>query len=215
MARAANLKVIGRAGIGVDNIDVAAATRNGVVVMNAPGGNTVTTGEHAISLLLALARNIPQGTATLKEGRWEKKALMGVELTGKTLGVVGLGHIGRVVASLANGLRMKVIAADPFVSAEAAEALDVELVTNEELYARADFITLHVPRLKETVNMINADTLSGWSIAPGEKLSNWMTYTMRWKVAMWPGPRWMCCPWSRRIRLWLYYSIPGWFLHRI
>lgn len=170
LARAANLKVIGRAGIGVDNIDVAAATRNGVVVMNAPGGNTVTTGEHAISLLLALARNIPQGTATLKEGRWEKKALMGVELTGKTLGVVGLGHIGRVVASLANGLRMKVIAADPFVSAEAAEALDVELVTNEELYARADFITLHVPRLKETVNMINADTLS--QMKPGVRLVN-------------------------------------------
>ncbi|MCB2166095.1 MAG: phosphoglycerate dehydrogenase [Deltaproteobacteria bacterium] len=170
LARAPNLKVIGRAGIGVDNIDVAAATRNGVVVMNAPGGNTVTTGEHAIAMLLALARNIPQGTATLKEGRWEKKALMGVELTGKTLGILGLGHIGRVVASLANGLRMKVIAADPFVSAEAAQTLDVELVTNEDLYARADFITLHVPRLKETVNMINADALA--KMKPGVRLVN-------------------------------------------
>lgn len=170
LARAANLKVIGRAGIGVDNIDVAAATRSGVVVMNAPGGNTVTTGEHAIALLLALARNIPQGTASLKEGRWEKKALMGVELTGKTLGIMGLGHIGRVVATLANGLRMKVVAADPFVSAEAAEALQVELVPAAELYARADFISLHVPRLKETVNMINAETLA--LMKPGVRLVN-------------------------------------------
>jgi D-3-phosphoglycerate dehydrogenase len=160
LKQAKHLKVIGRAGIGVDNIDVDAATRNGVVVMNAPGGNTVTTGEHAIAMLLALARNIPQGTGSLKEGRWDKKALTGVELTGKTLGIVGLGHIGRVVASLANGLRMKVIANDPFVSAEAADALHVELVSSDMLYERADFITLHVPRLKETVNMINAETLS-------------------------------------------------------
>ena len=170
LKRADNLKVIGRAGIGVDNIDVAAATRNGVVVMNAPGGNTVTTAEHAIALLLALARNIPQGTAPLRAGRWDKKALMGIELTGKTLGIVGLGHIGRVVANLANGLRMKVIAADPYVSAEAAEALDVELVSAEELYARADFISLHVPRLKETANMINAATLA--RMKPGVRLIN-------------------------------------------
>lgn len=170
LARASKLKVIGRAGVGVDNIDVEAATRNGVVVMNAPGGNTVTTGEHAIAMLLAVARNIPQGTATLKEGQWAKKALMGVELTGKTLGVVGLGHVGRVVATLANGLRMKVIASDPFVSAEAAEALHVELVPIDDLYARSDFITLHVPRLKETVNMINADTLG--RMKPGVRLVN-------------------------------------------
>jgi D-3-phosphoglycerate dehydrogenase len=170
LARAANLKVIGRAGIGVDNIDVAAATRNGVVVMNAPGGNMITTGEHTIAMLLALARNIPQGTGSLKEGRWEKKTLMGVELTGKTLGIVGLGHIGRVVAALANGLRMKVIAADPFVSVEAAAALDVELVAIEALYARSDFITLHVPRLKETVNLINAETLA--QMKPGVRLIN-------------------------------------------
>jgi len=170
LAQAKNLKVIGRAGIGVDNIDVEAATRNGVVVMNAPGGNTVTTGEHAITMLLALARNIPQGTSSLKAGRWDKKILTGVELTGKTLGIVGLGHIGRVVATLANGLRMKVIAADPFVSAEAAEALHVELVSSDDLYRRADFITLHVPRLKETVNMINAATLG--RMKPGVRLIN-------------------------------------------
>jgi D-3-phosphoglycerate dehydrogenase / 2-oxoglutarate reductase len=170
LARAKNLKVIGRAGIGVDNIDVETATRSGVVVMNAPGGNTVTTGEHAMAMLLALARNIPQGTASLKAGRWDKKILTGVELTGKTLGIVGLGHVGREVATLANGLRMKVIAADPFVSVEAAEALHVELVDSDDLFARADFITLHVPKLKETVNMINTATLG--RMKPGVRLIN-------------------------------------------
>jgi len=160
LAKAANLKVIGRAGIGVDNIDVAAATRRGIVVMNAPGGNTVTTGEHAISLMLALARNIPQGTAGLRSGLWEKKKLAGVELTGKTLGIVGLGHVGRVVADRAKGLKMRVIAADPYVSKEAALELDVELTALDDLLERSDFITLHVPRLKETVHMINADSLA-------------------------------------------------------
>ncbi len=170
LAAAGNLKAIGRAGIGVDNIDVKAATDKGVVVMNAPGGNTVTTGEHAISLLLALARNIPQGTMSLKDGRWDKKLLTGVEITGKTLGIMGLGNIGRVVATLARGLRMRVIAADPFVSPEAAEALHVEMVSREELYQQADFISLHVPRLKETVNMINAETLA--QMKPGVRLVN-------------------------------------------
>jgi D-3-phosphoglycerate dehydrogenase len=170
LAAAGNLRAIGRAGIGVDNIDVRAATDKGVVVMNAPGGNTVTTGEHAISLLLALARNIPQGTMSLKEGRWDKKLLTGVEVTGKTLGIMGLGNIGRVVAALARGLRMRVIAADPFVSPEAAEALHVEMVSREVLYQEADFISLHVPRLKETVNMINAETLA--QMKPGVRLVN-------------------------------------------
>lgn len=170
LQRVRRLRVIGRAGVGVDNIDVESATRNGIVVMNAPGGNTVTTAEHTISLLLSLARNIPQGTAGLKAGRWEKKGLTGVELTGKTLGIVGLGHIGRVVAGLAQGLRMKVVAADPFVSPEAAEALHVELLPLDELYARADFITLHVPRLKETQNMINAESLA--KMKPGVRLIN-------------------------------------------
>lgn len=168
--RAARLKVIGRAGIGVDNIDTETATRKGVVVMNSPGGNTVTTAEHAISLLLSLARNVPQGTASLREGRWEKKQLGGVEITGKTLGIVGLGHIGRVVAERARGLHMKVVAADPYVSPEAAAKLDVRLVDLDTLLAEADFITLHVPRLKETANLINADTLG--RMKPGARLVN-------------------------------------------
>jgi len=117
------LKVIGRAGIGVDNIDVGKATTRGIVVMNAPGGNTVTTGEHAISMILALARNIPQATASIRNGKWEKKKFMGVEISGKTLGIVGLGNIGRVVASSALGLKMKVIASDPFVTKEAASSV--------------------------------------------------------------------------------------------
>lgn len=160
LEKAPKLKVIGRAGVGVDNIDVQAATRHGIVVMNAPGGNTITTAEHAISMMFALARNIPQGTASLRHGKWEKKKLTGVEITGKTLGIVGLGHIGRVVAERALGLKMRVIAADPFVSQEAARSLGVELVSFEDLLARADFISLHVPRMKETVNLVNADTIA-------------------------------------------------------
>jgi len=159
LEKAGKLKVIGRAGIGVDNIDVQAATKKGVVVMNAPGGNTVTTAEHAISLMLSLSRNIPQATASIREGKWEKKLLSGVEITGKTLGIIGLGHIGKVVASRARGLEMNVIAADPFISQEAARKMDVELLSLEELLARSDFITLHVPRLKETVGMINTNTI--------------------------------------------------------
>jgi D-3-phosphoglycerate dehydrogenase len=157
---AGNLKVIGRAGIGVDNIDVQFATKNGIVVMNAPGGNTITTAEHAISLMLSLSRNIPQATASIREGKWEKKALSGVEITGKTLGVIGLGQIGKIVANRARGLEMKVIAADPFISQEAARELEVELVSIDDLFARSDFITLHVPRLKETTGMINKDTIN-------------------------------------------------------
>jgi len=153
------LKVIGRAGIGVDNIEVAEATRRGVVVMNAPGGNTVTTAEHAISLLCSLARHVPQATASLREGKWEKKRFLGVELTGKTLGVIGLGQIGQVVASRAKGLKMNVMAADPYVTEEKAKSLGVELVSLDRLYAKSDFITLHVPRMEETKNMINAQSL--------------------------------------------------------
>jgi D-3-phosphoglycerate dehydrogenase len=151
---AKNLKAIGRAGIGVDNIDVAEATSRGVVVMNAPGGNTVTTAEHAVSMLMALARHIPQATASLRGGRWDKKKFLGIEIRGKTLGVMGLGQIGRVVADRAQGLKMKVIAHDPFVSGEAAKALGVELVSVEDLFARADFITLHVPGLPETRDLV-------------------------------------------------------------
>jgi len=160
LKNAGRLKVIGRAGIGVDNIDVPAATKQGIVVMNAPGGNTITTAEHTISLMLALARNIPQGTASLRQGKWEKKKLSGIEITGKTLGIIGLGHIGRVVADRAKGLKMAVIAADPYVSKDAAKALDVELVTLDDLLARSDFITLHVPRLPETAGMIDETAIN-------------------------------------------------------
>lgn len=170
LEKAARLKVIGRAGVGVDNVDVEAATRKGIVVMNAPGGNTVTTAEHAISMLLALARNIPQGTASLRQGKWEKKMLTGIEVTGKTLGVIGLGQIGRVVASRAVGLKMKVVAADPYVSESAAKAMDVELVPLEDLLTRSDFITLHVPRLPETANMINREMIA--RMKPGVRIIN-------------------------------------------
>jgi len=160
LKNAKRLKVIGRAGIGVDNIDQQSATEKGIVVMNAPGGNTVTTAEHCIAMMLSLARNIPQATASLREGKWEKKNFTGVEINGKTLGIVGLGHIGQVVADRAKGLKMKVMAADPYVSQDAAGKLGVQLVPFEELLAKSDFITLHVPRLKETENMINATALS-------------------------------------------------------
>ena len=170
LKNAKKLKVIGRAGIGVDNIDQIAATRQGIVVMNAPGGNTVTTAEHAISMMFALARNIPQATASLRQGKWEKKKLTGVEITGKTLGIVGLGYIGRVVADRARGLKMKLIAVDPYVKEDAANKLGVKLVSFEELLAKSDFITMHVPGLKETVNMINADTLS--KMKPGVRIIN-------------------------------------------
>ncbi len=167
---AKNLKVIGRAGIGVDNIDVQASTKQGIVVMNAPGGNTVTTAEHAISLMLSLARNIPQGTESIRKGKWEKKKLSGVEITGKTLGIIGLGQIGRVVAEKANGLKMNVIAADPFIGKNAAKELEVELVSQTDLLKRSDFITLHVPRMKETVGMVNASLIK--KMKPGVRLIN-------------------------------------------
>ncbi len=170
LADPGRLKVIGRAGVGVDNIDIKAATRHGIVVMNAPGGNTVTAGEHAVSLLLSLARNIPQATESLRKGKWEKKRLSGVEITGKVLGIIGLGHIGRIVADRALGLKMKVLAADPFVSREAAEKLGVELVSMDELFKRSDFITLHVPKLSETVDMINSSTIA--RMKPGVRIIN-------------------------------------------
>jgi len=155
-----NLRVIGRAGIGVDNVDVATATRKGIVVMNTPGGNAVTTAEHALSLLLSLARKIPQAYHSMKEKKWEKNKFTGVEVMGKTLGVVGLGNIGSVVADRAVGLKMKVIAYDPFVTAEVAAKLGVEMVSLDELYARSDFITLHVPKTEETKNMLRAETFA-------------------------------------------------------
>jgi D-3-phosphoglycerate dehydrogenase len=153
---AGRLRVIGRAGVGVDNIDVAAATGRGVVVMNAPDGNTMTTAEHTLALLLALARRVPQGQASLKAGRWERKKFVGVELRGKTLGVVGLGRIGRVVASRAAGFEMRVVAFDPFVAPEQVREQGIELATLEEVCERADFITVHSPLTPETRGLIGA-----------------------------------------------------------
>src|SRR6187200_1394791 len=148
--KATNLKVIGRAGIGVDNVDINAATAKGVIVMNTPFGNSITTAEHAISLMLALARQIPQADASTQAGKWEKNRFMGVEITSKTLGIIGFGNIGSIVANRAIGLKMKVIAYDPFLSPERAMAIGVEKVELDELFRRSDFITLHTPLTEKT-----------------------------------------------------------------
>jgi D-3-phosphoglycerate dehydrogenase len=157
IAAAANLRVIGRAGIGVDNIDVEAATQKGVVVMNTPAGNNITTAEHAISMLLALARSIPQATASMKGGKWEKGRFTGSEVFNKTLGIIGIGNIGSLVAERALGLKMRVVAYDPFISPEVAQRLGVELMSLDDLYARADFISIHTPLTPETRGLIDAD----------------------------------------------------------
>ena len=149
------LKVVGRAGIGLDNVDIPAATKRGVVVMNTPTGNVVTTAEHAIAMMMALTRNIPQGTLSLKAGRWEKKKLQGREVFNKTLGVVGFGKIGSIVADRAKGLRMQVVVYDPFVAPEQIEKSGFESVTLDELYHRSDYISIHVPKLKETTGLLN------------------------------------------------------------
>ena len=160
LAAATNLKVVGRAGIGVDNVDVPAATARGVVVMNTPFGNSVTTAEHAVAMMFALARDIPQANSSTHSGKWEKSKFMGVELTGKTLGIIGCGNIGAIVADRALGLRMRVIAYDPFLSAERAKDLTIEKVDLDTLFARADFITLHTPLTEATKNIINADSIA-------------------------------------------------------
>jgi len=154
------LKVVGRAGIGVDNVDIPAASARGVVVMNTPFGNSITTAEHAISLLLALAREIPQANTSTHAGKWEKSRFMGVELTGKVLGVIGCGNIGSIVADRAQGLKMRVIAYDPFLSPERATDLGVEKVELDDLLARADFITLHTPLTDQTRGVLDAKALA-------------------------------------------------------
>jgi len=159
LEQARSLKVIGRAGIGVDNVDIPAATARGIIVMNTPFGNSITTAEHAISLMLALARQIPEADASTRAGKWEKNKFMGVEIFGKTLGVVGCGNIGSIVADRATGLRMKVVAFDPFLSQERADDLGVEKVELDELFRRADFITLHTPLTDKTRNIINAGAI--------------------------------------------------------
>ena len=153
---APRLRIVGRAGIGVDNVDMPAATERGIVVVNTPSGNNVTTAEHAIALLVSLARHIPQATASMKAGKWEKSAFTGMELSNRTLGVIGLGNIGRVVAQKAHGLGMRVIAFDPQVPAEIAAKLDVDLVDLDTLLARADALTVHVPKTKDTTGLLGA-----------------------------------------------------------
>jgi D-3-phosphoglycerate dehydrogenase / 2-oxoglutarate reductase len=158
--KAVRLKVIGRAGIGVDNVEIPAATAKGIIVMNTPFGNSITTAEHAITLMLALAREIPQADASTQAGKWEKNRFMGVEITGKTLGVIGCGNIGAIVADRALGLRMKVIAFDPFLSPERAKDIGVEKVELDDLLKRADFITLHTPLTEKTKNIIDAAAIA-------------------------------------------------------
>jgi D-3-phosphoglycerate dehydrogenase / 2-oxoglutarate reductase len=160
LEKATKLKVVGRAGSGLDNVDIPAANKKGVVVMNTPGGNTVTTAEHTLGMIFACARMIPQAYASMKAGKWEKKKFEGVELFEKTLGIVGLGAIGSVLASRCLALGMKVLAFDPFISTEKAKQLGIELADLETIYKRSDFITLHTPKTKETANLINKDTIA-------------------------------------------------------
>lgn len=154
------LKVIGRAGAGVDNIDIPAASKQGIVVMNTPGGNTVTTGEHTIAMMMALTRNIPQANMLMKQSKWEKKALEGREVFTKTIGIIGLGRVGSVVASRALGLKMNVLVYDPFITQELAEQQGYELVSLDDLYARSDYITVHTPKSKETIGLVNKDAFA-------------------------------------------------------
>jgi D-3-phosphoglycerate dehydrogenase / 2-oxoglutarate reductase len=160
LERAKSLKVIGRAGIGVDNVDIPAATARGIIVMNTPFGNSITTAEHAITLMLSLARQIPEADASTRAGKWEKNKFLGVEMFGKTLGIVGCGNIGSIVADRAIGLRMKVVAYDPYLSAERALDLGVGKVELEQLLRRADFITLHTPLTEKTRNIISRESLA-------------------------------------------------------
>jgi len=164
------LKVIGRAGIGVDNVDIPAATAAGIIVMNTPFGNSITTAEHAIALMMALARELPAANASTHAGKWEKNRFMGTELTGKTLGLIGAGNIGSIVADRAKGLKMKVVAYDPYLSPERAADLGVEKVELAELLPRADFITLHTPLTAETRNIISADAIN--KMKKGARLIN-------------------------------------------
>ncbi|MGV8074798.1 MAG: phosphoglycerate dehydrogenase [Syntrophobacteraceae bacterium] len=155
-----NLKVIGRAGIGLDNVDIEAASKRGIIVMNTPEGNIITTAEHAVAMMLSVTRNIPQATISMKSGKWEKKLFKGKEVFNKTLGIVGVGRIGRIVADRAMGLKMNVIAYDPYISSEVIDKLGIIGVTLDELCARADYISVHTPITQETRGLINAATFS-------------------------------------------------------
>ena len=170
LGRAASLRVVGRAGTGVDNIDVAAATQRGIVVMNAAAGNTVTTAEHTMAMLLSLARQIPQAVQSTRAGRWEKNKFIGVELMGKTLGIIGLGRIGPAVAERARSFGMSVLAYDPYFTREAAYELGIEMIPMEDLIERADFITVHTPLTEETRGLISAAAID--KMKPGVRLIN-------------------------------------------
>ena len=170
LAQADKLKVIGRAGIGTDNIDKDAASKKGVIVMNTPFGNMITTAEHAIAMMFAVARQIPEASSSTHAGKWEKSKFMGVELTGKTLGVIGAGNIGGIVCDRARGLKMKVVAYDPFLGEEKAQKMGVEKVELDELLARADFITLHVPYTEQTANILSRENLA--KTKPGVRIIN-------------------------------------------
>ncbi len=167
---ATKLKVVGRAGIGVDNVDIPAATAKGVIVMNTPFGNSITTAEHAVALMFALARQIPAADTSTQAGKWEKNRFMGVEITGKVLGIIGCGNIGSIVASRAIGLKMRVIAFDPYLSPERAQHLGVEKVELDDLLRRADIITLHVPMTPQTKNVLSAENLA--KTKPGVRIVN-------------------------------------------
>src|SRR5437867_6480160 len=160
MEAAPRLKVVGRAGVGVDNVDQEAATERGIVVMNTPAGNTISTAELTFSMLMALARKIPQAHASMKAGEWNRKSFQGVELYNKTLGILGMGRIGSEVARRAIAFGMRVLAYDPFLSLSRAKALQVEVVELDEIYARSDFITVHVPMTDQTKGMLNKDTIA-------------------------------------------------------
>ncbi len=170
IAQATRLKVVGRAGIGVDNVDIPAASKKGIIVMNTPFGNSITTAEHAIAMMFAVARQIPEASASTHDGKWEKSRFMGVELTGKTLGIIGAGNIGSIVISRALGLKMKVLAYDPFLSEDRAKELGVTKVELEEMLPRADFITLHVPFTEKTANILSAENLA--KTKPGVRIVN-------------------------------------------
>lgn len=170
MDAAGKLRVIGRAGVGVDNIEVPAATARGIVVMNAPDGNTITTAEHTMALLIALARNVPQANASIRAGKWERKRFIGAELQGKTLGIVGLGRIGRAVAIRARGFGMIIVAHDPFTAPDQARDLDIESASLDEVFSRADFLTVHTPLTSETRGLVGAPAFA--KMRPGVRIIN-------------------------------------------
>ena len=157
---AGRLKVIGRAGVGLDNVDLKAATKRGIVAMNTPSGNTTSTAEHTMSLILALSRSIPQACASLKSGKWERSKFNGVELFDKSLGIIGLGRIGSTVARMAKGFGMKILAYDPFLSMDIASKMGIEIVELEQLFRNSDYITIHIPKSDETTHLITAKEIA-------------------------------------------------------